>query len=64
MHSPVGIVLLAVCDRQSPIHRDSPIRDPGGPRPEGRKGASSTKTYGFNEMYVNVLDLMKFNGIL
>ena len=61
MHSPIGIVLLAVCDRQSPIHRDSPIWDPGGPRPGGRKGAISAKIGGFNGMYVNVMELMKFH---
>ena len=50
MHSPIGIVLLAVSDGQSSIHRDSPIWDPGGQRPGVRKGVISAKIGGFNEI--------------
>ena len=63
MHSPIGIVLLAFCDRQSPIHRDSPIWDPGGPRPGGRKGVISAKIGEFNGILVNGVELMEFNEI-
>ena len=63
MHSPIGIVLLAVCDRQSPIHRDSPIGILGGPRPGGRKDAISAKIGETNEVQVNVMESMKSNDI-